>query len=135
MCTVLPFDASVDKPQITLVHETRGLQRIVTAFTAHIGTRQLAEFRIHERRQFSQRRIVAVAPGLQQSGYPIRRESRHAFIVCTILHRSRGLLHLKHAGSTRSSPDGQLERQSSSSPLTPLVVVAYSFESREVFAL
>ena len=69
---VLPAHAvQVHQPQVRLVDEGRGLQRVACAFLAHVPLRQAVQLLPHERDQLVEGVLLACPPGLQQLGHAV----------------------------------------------------------------
>jgi hypothetical protein len=74
MSAILPPDvARVDQAQERFVHQGGCLKRVFAPFVRHAGTRQPAQFHLHERNQALERRRITVAPRPQQFGDCLRR--------------------------------------------------------------
>jgi hypothetical protein len=66
---VLPLDATgIHEPQVRLVDELAGLQRVVGTLSAKLTMGQPTELAVNEGDQFLERRLIALSPGKQQLG-------------------------------------------------------------------
>jgi hypothetical protein len=69
MGAVLPLHLlHVDEPEIGLVDQGGGLQRVTTSFEAHVTARDTVRLVVDERNQLVERRLVAAAPCKEQGG-------------------------------------------------------------------
>ena len=68
--SVLPGAGSLTgQPEEGLVHEARHVEGVAMALAAHVARRDLAQIRVHERDQATERVGVSAAPGPEQVGY------------------------------------------------------------------
>ena len=75
---ILPFESFLTREfQISLVDQSGCLQRVARAFVTHLAARDAAQFRVDERKQFVERRLVAFTPSGEQLGYFLRRDGGH----------------------------------------------------------
>jgi hypothetical protein len=69
MRTVLPLNAAgVDKSEVRLVHQRRGLQAVTGALATHAALSDLMERALDDRQQAPERGVIAVSPRLQERG-------------------------------------------------------------------
>jgi hypothetical protein len=67
--TVLPANIPpVNQPKINLINQCRGLQGVAGTFLAHVASSQSMQFRLDERNQLLEGRLIAVTPGAKQLG-------------------------------------------------------------------
>jgi len=59
----------VYQPKVDLVHQSRGLQRVIWLFAAHVAAREPVQFVMHQRNQPTQGAIIALTPGFQKLSY------------------------------------------------------------------
>jgi hypothetical protein len=63
MRAILPLHLSgIHQSQEALVDQGGGLERVITTLVLHVSARHPTELRVHERSQFRERGIVALAP-------------------------------------------------------------------------
>ena len=62
-CQLDLFD--LDQPQIRLVHERRGLQRMARTFTGHVSPREPTQLVVDQRHELIERSRFPAAPGHQ----------------------------------------------------------------------
>ena len=64
---VLPLDVlPVDKPDVRLVHQRRGLEHVSGPFARHVVRRQPMQVLVDGRRQAIEGRLIAIAPSDEQ---------------------------------------------------------------------
>ena len=69
VCSILPADfLYLEQTQVRLVDKSTRLKRMARAFSCHIAAGQASEFRVDERDQLVERRLIAGTPGNQQFG-------------------------------------------------------------------
>src|SRR4051794_15342300 len=83
MGAVLPLDPpNVNEPQVDLVDECGGLERVVRALARHVPSGNAPQLLVHDRQQFLERLTAAVSPFDQKrrhlSGPAIRHERAHS---------------------------------------------------------
>src|SRR5438046_1005890 len=67
MGAVLPAHLlPLDEPEVGLIYQGGGLQRVARALMQHVMVRQPVQLVIDERGQFGKGRLVAIAPGDQE---------------------------------------------------------------------
>ena len=66
--TVVTVDsAAPDQLQICLIHKSRGFQRMVGNLPAKVPSCDLPKLRVNHRHKVTERLLIAVAPGREQS--------------------------------------------------------------------
>ena len=66
---------AIHQPEVGLVHQRGGAQRVAGLFAHRLPVRQHAKLAVERREQGIERRLVAVPPGYEQAGHVIRRIS------------------------------------------------------------
>jgi hypothetical protein len=72
-----PHLARINQPQIGLVDQRRGLQRVARLLAVHVVSGQSAQLFINQRHELLQRQLIASAPGQQQMSDFLDRRLRH----------------------------------------------------------
>src|SRR5262245_37643670 len=67
MGAVLPVHALVvDQAHVSLVDQRGGLQAVAGALAFHVAVREVAKLLVHDRRQLSERALIATAPRAEE---------------------------------------------------------------------
>ena len=67
---IMPVDVLLThQPQVSLIDERRGLQRVAGSLSTHVVVRQPVKLRLNQRQQLIQGRLIATAPIREQLRY------------------------------------------------------------------
>ena len=71
----------IDQPEISLVYQRRGLQRVARALTSHVVMGQPMQLTIDQGQQSVERRPVTITPGDKQLSHFLWRGCRHIHTI------------------------------------------------------